>query len=186
MATTMAMQTSFDGQYSNDEIPGLGLIRSESMDVINDPRVFGGNILFKRMGAFHLISFAAVVMCVLSVQNLLGMEQPSPTPIQYAAMIALTLTFILNLMTVVVIVVQVYHMTRLSTVGPMGFETSASYYMHPDITTLRHGAARIFFVNVVVLLVAIALTIYVKFKADMTFTPSMYVFGCGRLLPLRR
>eukprot|EP00425_Heterocapsa_triquetra_P034834 CAMPEP_0195125870 /NCGR_PEP_ID=MMETSP0448-20130528/133826_1 /TAXON_ID=66468 /ORGANISM="Heterocapsa triquestra, Strain CCMP 448" /LENGTH=147 /DNA_ID=CAMNT_0040163535 /DNA_START=21 /DNA_END=464 /DNA_ORIENTATION=+ len=58
----------------------------------------------------------------------------------------MTLIFIMNLFTVVVLLQQMFMTYRLLTTGPTGFEVAKSYYLNPNITTLRHTAIKMFFI----------------------------------------
>lgn len=144
----------------------LGLFRAHSMEVTNDPRFFHKNVLLKRMGAFHVIAVTAVLIANLSCMQMLQMESSKfngiKGNIRYVAFVLFSTCFVLNLVTVVIIVQQLFQMTRLATAGSTGFELAKSYYLNPNIVSMRHLAANIFFVCIPIFLAAVGLTIYVK------------------------
>lgn len=147
---------------SSHVLPLLDLVRAESMDMQNDPRMFANNVLMARLGAFHVISVCAVLMGNLCCTQMLKLEGHFESPVQYFAFVTLAACFILNLFAVIVIVQQLFHLHRLSTAGATGFETAKSYYLNKNIVTLRHMAARMFFFCIPVFLVCLACSVYVK------------------------
>lgn len=153
------------GLAAEDElnVPGVNCLpRAESMDVNNDPRMFSNNVLLKRLGAFQLISVCAVLMANLSCGQMLAMESKKYTNwTMYVAFCIMAVCFLFNLFTVVVLVQQMFHMYRLVTAGPTGFEMGKSYYLNPNIVSLRHLATKLFFIAIPLFLGTIGLTIYV-------------------------
>jgi hypothetical protein len=156
----------FHGEH-HEGIPLLkSLMRCESMEVLNDPRVFADNVLMKRLDAFHVIGICAILMSTLSAGQMVAMETTDfdgiRGGIRYIAFWAMTIGFAANLMSGLIITVQLFHMTRLITAGSTGYELAKSYYLNKNILMLRHMAAKLFFFTTPVFLMSTALTIYVK------------------------
>lgn len=175
------MADQFEGEHGA-ELPGLSLIRSESMEVRNDMRFFAGNVIHKRLGAFHLIAVSALFIGVYSAKKMMELETDDPevykTPtgkIMYAALVAMAGSFILCLTAGIIILVQLYHITRLITFGPTGFEMAKSYYLNPNVTTMRHFAVRCFFACIPLYMIASGISIYLKLGEEK---------GLYRSLPL--
>lgn len=144
------------------------------MDISNDPRVFAKNVVMKRLGAFHLISISAVLTSHLCIKQMLAILKQFNNPhtdlvyaMQYGSLVALSLIFILNLISVVIIITQIYHISRMSTAGPHGFEIASSYYLDSCATSLRHAAARNFFFCIPLFIIVLACTVYVQSGGDL-------------------
>merc|ERR1719382_476991 len=67
--------------------------------------------------------------------------------IQYTGFCLMCVVFVLNLTTVIVLIQQLFMTYRLLTAGPTGFEIAKSYYLNPNIVTMRHMAVKGFFVQ---------------------------------------
>jgi hypothetical protein len=178
----MAMQTNaysnletvnkaehFSGEHGKSEMLGVtflektGLVKAQSMEVTNDPRMFAKNVLVQRLGAFHVIAVAAVLMAKKSCGLMLGMETAHFNhPIQYVAFFSMACAFVMNLFCVLVITLQLFHVFRLITTGPTGFEIAKSYYLNANVVSLRHLAAMAFFTCLPTFVFASACQIWIK------------------------
>lgn len=141
--------------------------RADSMEVTNDPRMFGANVLATRMNAFHVMAVCSVLLANLSCGQMMGNEDDEfPLTIRgvgkYFAFFTGAVVFIMNLSAAIIIIQQLFHMTRLATAGPTGFEISRSYYLNPNVLKLRHMGARLFFISLPTYLFCIGLTVYIK------------------------
>lgn len=155
---------SFDGHHSTSVFCGAhGLFRSESMHVSNDPRMMANNVILTRMGAFHVISVSAVLMACLSCKIMMQMESDQFINWgHYACFITLVISFLCDIFCVIVIVQQLFHITRLATAGPHGFELAQAYYLNPNVVTLRQFAVRLYFTSVPLYICSTAFSIVVK------------------------
>jgi len=125
------------------------LPRAYSMDVDNDPRFSAPTVLSKRLGAFHMIAVASVLMLNLAIgqvfQLMPGMNMKTSGGI--ACIIGFCLmcsVFVANLCAVVIFSQQLYMTYRLETSGSSGFEMAKSFYLNPNVVTMRHWAAKCF------------------------------------------
>lgn len=136
------------------------------MEMANDPRYFQDNVLLKRMDAYHVIGVTAVLLGNLSCMQMLKMESDDfhgiKGNIRYAAFCVFAATFVLNLVTVIIIVQQMFQVTRLATAGSTGFEIAKSYYMNPNIVALRHTAVMTFFCCIPIFMIGVGLSLYVN------------------------
>eukprot|EP00448_Togula_jolla_P034598 CAMPEP_0170645784 /NCGR_PEP_ID=MMETSP0224-20130122/43283_1 /TAXON_ID=285029 /ORGANISM="Togula jolla, Strain CCCM 725" /LENGTH=227 /DNA_ID=CAMNT_0010977061 /DNA_START=70 /DNA_END=753 /DNA_ORIENTATION=+ len=154
-----------DEEFDSHDQPNmfLSLLRSSSMEITNDPRIMAKNVLLTRLGAFHVIAITAVLVANKAIGSMLALEAKEiKDPLQYVALVVLAATFMSNLFAVIVIIIQLFHLTRLSTAGPTGFELARSYYLNANVVTMRHLAARTFFFFIPVFISAEAASIWVK------------------------
>jgi len=144
MYSTLNNTVKFDGDREA-QLPGLSLVRSESMEMTNDPRFFGATVLKNRMAAFKTISVVATLLLKQSASQMFKLSKKDITPIQYVGFVCMTFVFLICLFTVIVIVQQLFHSMRLLTVGASGFEMAKGYYMNINIASMRHTVTRGFF-----------------------------------------
>jgi hypothetical protein len=159
----------FDGEHGGSELPGLSFIRSESMEVRNDLRFFAGNVIMQRLGAFHVIAVSSLFIGSFSAKKMMELETDKQSDFErdsfkfrYAAIVAMAISFILCFTAAIIITVQLYHITRLATVGPTGFEMSKSYYLNANVTSMRHIAVKCFFLCIPAYMFAAGISIYVR------------------------
>lgn len=161
---SIAKAEHFDGHISAGKFWGAGgMFRSDSMDISNDPRFMAPNVILTRMGAFHLISVSAVLLGCLSCKMMLQMETDEFVNWgHYATFVFLSCSFVCDLFCVIVIVQQLFHITRLVTAGPHGFELAQAYYLNHNVVSLRQFAVRMYFISVPVFMCSTAYSIVVK------------------------
>lgn len=158
-------------------IEGSGLVRSESMEITNDPRFFTGNVIDKRLSAFHLAGMISVIMLKVAMGNLFKMKKDisydtfnpwkdNDGLAQVIGFVLLTFTLFLNIITVYVTIAQIYHTYRLMTAGPTGFEMATSYYLNRNIIFWRHFSLMCMFISFPVILVSCGLRMLVKFDKE--------------------
>lgn len=152
------VQSKFLGTHFGN-LPMLSVFpRAESVDLTNDPRIFGANALSGRLVAFRTISVACVFLTGLSAAQMKGsLESPVMGPVQFAGLCMMTLTFLFNLFALVVLLQQIFQVYRLMTSSSIGFDFAKSYYLNPNITKLRHIAVKAFFTSLPMLISAMAL-----------------------------
>lgn len=153
------------------------LPRSDSMDCVNDPRFMSNSVIAKRLAAFQTISVVAVIMVNLSKATMFNLEKDMDVnsghigAIQYAGFVVMTLVFLFNLTTVIVVVQQLFMTYRLLTTGPTGFEVAKSYYLNPNITTLRHCTIKLFFFSLPLFVIGSGAMVVVNFSKHPNSEP---------------
>jgi len=153
----------FEGYHSESMLPGLRCMRSDSVEVTNDPRIFLDNILARRLSAFSSIVVAAILVGSVSCSCLLTIEDDNKDNwVKYAGLVGMVTVFLLNLFCVLVITQQYYQVFRLMTAGPMGFEIAKSYYLNVNIATMRHMATQSFFRSIPIFTFSIGCMIFEK------------------------
>lgn len=164
----------FDGPASKKTMfqpPGASkpLVRSDSLNVINDPRIAQTNVISARLTYFSTISVAAALIATLAftaisiVQPANDASDEGKVNFSYCNFIALTgmsVALVANMFTVVVLTHQMYIVGRMLTAGPLGFEMGKSLYLNKNITTLRHVAVQSFFRSIPLFLISAAFMVY--------------------------
>mmetsp|Transcript_1863 Transcript_1863/g.4277 ORF Transcript_1863/g.4277 Transcript_1863/m.4277 type:complete len:221 (-) Transcript_1863:109-771(-) len=165
------------GGHSGTMLPLVTCFRTESMEVSNDPRMMAKNILLKRMGAFHVIAVSAVLLGNLSLKEMSDLQKDEITgEVQYLAFFALGMTFLMNFCTVVIIIQQLFYITRLSTMSANGFEVAQTYYLNHNVITMRHCATWMFFICIPIFMLAVAGVVFVKFGKRYEMSLPVVVF----------
>lgn len=176
----------FDGRSSNSVLPPLQFVRSESMHINNDPRFFTDSVLLKRLDGFRVVAVTSTIFCTLSVKNVMLLESSKlkvqDHPLQLVALVLMTLVFMLNILTVIVLVSQTFHVWRLTTTGSTGFEVSRSYYTNHNIVVARRWATRGFFISVPMFVIAMASTNYVEFTEGKSTQWVRAYIVCGLMV----
>jgi len=119
------------------KLENAGLFRSDSMDMSNDPRFFQGSILNKRLAAFSGLGVVSGLMIgfthgALTQQATMDITTTEGKLHALGFLISCVGLFA-NVIATYVSVAQVYHVYRLETAGPTGFEMATSYYLNPNI-----------------------------------------------------
>lgn len=162
-----------------------GLLRTDSMDIVNDPRFFTDNVLNYRIQAFLGTSVVSGLMIGNVVYQLFGMSKEMPIfnsvhmmkdvdgMLQFVAFFMLTWILFANFLAVYVGVAQPYHTYRLMTAGPTGFDAAASYYLNRNIVAWRHMAIKGMLQSIPVYLFQMGLRLVVKLDRDNTHSPNL-------------
>eukprot|EP00418_Pyrodinium_bahamense_P085307 CAMPEP_0179073176 /NCGR_PEP_ID=MMETSP0796-20121207/32436_1 /TAXON_ID=73915 /ORGANISM="Pyrodinium bahamense, Strain pbaha01" /LENGTH=268 /DNA_ID=CAMNT_0020770361 /DNA_START=24 /DNA_END=830 /DNA_ORIENTATION=- len=176
------------GQYFSDlSAPLSWLPRSESMEVTNDPRFLQKSVISKRLTAFQTISVVAVLMVNLSVKQMFLLQKDIHIRtfvgiVQYTGFLLMTIVLLMDLFTVIVVVQQFFMTYRLLTAGPTGFEVAKSFYLNPNIVTLRHMAVRAFLLSLPMFVASTGCMVFVVFDragAYMLAVPAFVILGIG-------
>jgi hypothetical protein len=176
MANNFSGRQDAGGVFSS-MVEGSGLVKADSMEITNDPRFFTGNVLDKRLGAFHIAGMVSVLMVKVAAGNVMKMKKDwswatfdprkdNDGIVQILGFALLNLTLYLNVITVYVTIAQMYHTYRLMTAGPTGFEMAASYYLNRNVTFWRHFGIMCMFISFPTLLISCGLRLTVKFDKD--------------------
>lgn len=150
----------------------IGLIQSESMDLTNDPRFFQGNVLNKRLAAFSGLSVVSGLM-VGTASGVISMKkdinfQTYEGVMQLVSFSLMAIVLFLNVIATYVGVAQIYHVYRLETAGPTGFEMATSYYLNPNIVAWRHLAVKCMLNGMPIFLISSGIRICVNFERSAT------------------
>mmetsp|Transcript_2209 Transcript_2209/g.4941 ORF Transcript_2209/g.4941 Transcript_2209/m.4941 type:complete len:221 (-) Transcript_2209:155-817(-) len=143
------------------------LPHAESMEVTNDPRFMSDNVIAKRLVAFQTVSVVAVLMVNLSVKQMFLLEKNVHLNVvgvvQYTGFTIMTIVFLMDLFAVIVVVQQLFMTYRLLTAGPSGFEIAKSYYLNPNIVTMRHMAVKGFLCSLPLFVASTGCMVFVVF-----------------------
>jgi len=184
---------NFAGTY--DEPTGLagfiessGVVRSDSMDVVNDPRFFQDNVINYRLAAFSGLSVVSGLLVQNCMNQLFMMNKNMqiftknhsifhPMGIlQLVSFLMLIVILGLNMLATYVGVAQPYHTIRLMTAGPTGFDSAASYYLNRNIVAFRHAAIRGLLTSLPLYILQMGIRLMVKFDRDTSKRPSMTTY----------
>jgi len=92
------------------------------------------------------------------------------------------MTFVLfaNIIATYVGVAQIYHTYRLETAGPTGFEMATSYYLNPNIVSLRHIAVKCMLNSLPLFLISTGVRIEINFERQVVepVPPSPWSIRC--------
>jgi hypothetical protein len=149
-------------------LQAFGLARAESMEMRNDPRFFTDNVVNYRIAAFGTMSIVSGLMIGTAMSDIMGMDKNINCThwvgaLQFVSFGMLLLVFFFNMVGTYVGVAQPYHVMRLLTSGPTGFEAAASYYLNKNIITWRHFAIKYMLVSLPLYIVQMGLRLVVKF-----------------------
>lgn len=156
------------------------LVSSVSMDMENDPRFFQDNVIDQRVSALQALGVVSslIVKCgtsdggsVEGLENMLEAGGMSGLVtfdgiVFQVAFGMLAFAMISNLLATYVSVAQSYHVFRLVSAGPMGFEMAKSYYMNRNITNIRHFTIRSMLWSIPLLLIQAGLRFLTKFDTE--------------------
>lgn len=154
-----------------------GLVRSESMDVTNDPRFFAGNVMDKRLSAFKSLTLVSSIMFgtalgqCFSLKKDFDLSKWDPYVGNVAALQVLSFFLALTvaiqcLLSLYIIAQQLFYTYRLMTAGSLGFDIAAVFYLTRTITWWRHMAIKFLFNGLLKFLVFVGIQLFVKFFKD--------------------
>jgi len=154
------------------------LVKSESMDITNDPRFFTDNVLDKRLAAFAGLSVVSGLMVQSAMDQAFSMRKDLNLfnidgCFQCFGFLLMCIVLYCNMLATYVGVAQPYHTYRLMTAGPTGFESAAAYYLHKDIVAWRHLSVKLMLSSLPVFLVSSGLRFVVKFDRDSSAGPHL-------------
>jgi len=168
------------------KLESAGLFRSDSMDMSNDPRFFQGSILNKRMAAFSGLGVVSGLMVGFTQSSIRSMSNMDFTTLEGqlhgVGFIISCMGLFANVIATYVSVAQVYHVYRLETAGPTGFEMATSYYLNANIVAWRHLAIKCLLLSLPLFLVSTGIQIEVQLgsASSKPRLPSLMVArACG-------
>lgn len=145
--------------------------RAESMDLINDPRFFNGNVIEKRLTAFmglNVLGMFALSHC-LSMAFSLKKDFVLSTFEGCFQMFSFCIMAVTSFMLIVAIFVQtnqVYYVHRLLTAGPTGFEQASLFYLNSTMTKWRHFSMKSLMLGLMGYMLTAGAILSVKFVKD--------------------
>jgi hypothetical protein len=168
---------SADGCTLSSCVTAVGLARAESMDMTNDPRFFSKNIMDKRLSAFKQLTIVSALMFGTALGQTFkmkkdmnfGKSEPYVGNIaiwQFFGFVIALIVSIMCLISLYVIVHQLFYTYRLMTAGPTGFEQASVFYLTKVITMWRHFAIKCLFQGLMLFLVLVGVQLLVKFYKD--------------------
>merc|ERR1719329_401230 len=158
-------------------IEKMGFVRSESMDVSNDPRFFQDNVINYRITAFAGLSVVSGLMLqnaydrAFDMKKHMGLFNRSGRFdldyfCQLVGFLLLVFVILVNMLSTYIGVVQPYHTIRLMTAGQMGFEMSASYYLNKNICFWRHFSIKMMLLSLPAFSFSTGFRLLVRFDRD--------------------
>lgn len=159
----------------------VGLVGSESMDLVNDPRFFSTTVIEKRLAAFSglaTVGTLALGNCVSQMFSLkkdmnfddrIDLFDVIPVYIGWLQIgsffVQMFISFML-LTAVFVMVQQMFYVHRLLTAGPTGFEQASLFYLNRTMTAWRHLSMKSLLFGLVGYMLASGFVLFVKFLKD--------------------
>lgn len=157
---------------------GLGkLVRIESMDITNDPRFFAGNVMDKRLGALKSLTLVSSIMFGTAMKQCfvlkkdMNFEEVDPLVgnigmWQITAFFLALMVSIQCLLSLYVVVQQLFYCYRLMTAGSLGFDLAAIFYLTKTITMWRHLAIKMLYNGMLKFLILVGVQLFVSFYQD--------------------
>lgn len=156
----------------------MGLARSDSWDMVNDPRYFSENVIDKRLAVFSDGGLAVVSGLLLSmvIDQVNDMNKAFSLDtvdgwLQFAAFAIMAALIFCYMLSLYVSVAQLYHTLRLVSAGSLGYDMASMYYLNPRIMFWRHLAIKVTLLSLPLFVVASALRMVFKIdeaSRDMT------------------
>jgi len=154
-----------------------GLARAESMDLVNDPRFFTGNVLDKRLGAFAKLSMVTAIMLGTSMGQMFALKKDMNFEefvfgwlpmgwIQFSAFLLEMTVLFCCLIAVYVMVHQIFFTIRLMTAGATGVEQASMFYLNRTICMWRHIAIKCLLNGLWIFIMSAGILVFVKFYKD--------------------
>jgi len=149
-----------------------GLVPSESMDMVNDPRMMTDNVLNKRLVALSSLALVSTVMTAITGGLIVAQKKDIELATiqgfcQFISLLLLNAILFSNLLATYIGIAQHYFAYRLMTAGPMGYEMASRFYLNPNITFWRHASIRLMLMSLPTFLMAGGLKQMVAFSQDM-------------------
>jgi hypothetical protein len=180
------------GQYDDalgvaSVFEGLNFVKSDSMEIKNDPRFFQDNVLNKRLKAFTGVAVVSSLLVQSSMKEMFAMDKNMQLytaqggsrfhfngMIQLLAFVMLLVIFMCNMLSAYVGVAQPYHTIRLMTAGATGFETATSYYLNRNIVAWRHMAIKYMLLSLPLYISQMGFRLIVKFDRQTKADPDAF------------
>lgn len=170
---------------SSHHLEQMNLVKSESMEVTNDPRFFTDNIINYRLAAFGSVSVISGLLVQTCMDTVFDMNKNMQIYtyrdgkfhingiFQLIAFGLILLILTVNMLATYVGVAQPYHTIRLMTSGATGFEAAASYYLNKNIVLWRHTAIKSMLLSLPAFMFHMGLRLLVKFDRENMEEPEL-------------
>lgn len=147
------------------------LPRSESMELVNDPRFFLGSVVEKRLLAFQGLTVLGTLFVSSSIMQMFVLKKNMNLGellgwLQLVGFVCHMLVCFLLVTAVSVYVQQTFYIYRLLTAGPTGFEQASLFYLNESITGWRHFAMNGMLSGIPGFMLASGIELLVKFVKD--------------------
>lgn len=159
-------------------------MRSDSMDLQNDPRFFQPNVIDKRLSALASLVVVCTLVLGTAMTMLFGLKKDMHfdgsfwcTFVGCAHIFGFYGQVVVSLccmLAVYVICQQLYHIYRLMTSGPTGIEIAGMYYLTDSVVLWRHCAVTFLLNGLVVFVMASGLILFVKLVKDGNSLPQCF------------
>lgn len=159
-------------------------MRSDSMDLQNDPRFFQPNVIDKRLSALSSLVVVCTLVLGTSMTMLFGLKKDMHFDgsgwcyfvgiAHICGFYGQVLVSLFCMMSVYTICQQLYHIYRLMTSGPTGIEIAGMYYLTDSIVLWRHLAVQCLLNGLVVFVIASGLILFVKLVNDGGSLPQCF------------
>lgn len=123
-------------------------VGTSSMPMVNDPRFFEGNIIDKRLLAIAMLATVSGLMVGSAMDNCFSLEKDYHLNtldgwLQLFMFLLMSVVLFANIGAVYIGVAQPYHVYRLTSGGPLGYEMAAYYYLNADVAYYRHLSVKL-------------------------------------------
>eukprot|EP00929_Paragymnodinium_shiwhaense_P111955 TRINITY_DN80208_c0_g1_i1.p1 TRINITY_DN80208_c0_g1~~TRINITY_DN80208_c0_g1_i1.p1 ORF type:complete len:260 (+),score=51.06 TRINITY_DN80208_c0_g1_i1:115-894(+) len=172
--------SSYDNTASSFQQIALstGFLRSESMDLNNDPRFFAANVIDKRLAAFGSLSIVSGLMLGTSMDQCFSLNKdfdltPKWPYMGYFQLIGFCMQMCVTFMCLIALYVtahQLFYTYRLMTSGPTGFECASVFYLSKSIVMWRHFSIKCLFHGLWLFMLSSGFQLLGKFYKDALAT----------------
>lgn len=153
------------------------LAREDSMDLVNDPRFFHGNVINKRLAAFNKLTVVSSLMLGTSMGQLFKLKKNMNFDefvdgwlpmgwIQFTGLLINGVVAFSCLTSVYIMAHQIFYTYRLLTAGPTGFEQASMFYLNRTVCVWRHFAIKCLFNSLWLFIIATGFLVFVTFYKD--------------------
>jgi len=158
----------FDGDTNSEPVMFAvldPLIRTESVDVNNDPRIMSDSVISHRLNGFASVVVASMLLCSLAFSAILTLVpaqrgEKGFSILKLAALVGNVTTVCLNLFCTVVVIQQMYLINRIATSGAMGFEMAKSLYLSKTYVMIRHVGISCFYRSIPLFVMTLAVMVW--------------------------
>lgn len=189
-----AHDVKYEGEHNDapqvlNMLERMGLLRTESMTLVNDPRFFQGNVIDKRLQAFAGLGVISGLLVATSIDQIFNMKKDMILTtgdgfFQFVGFFLMTSVLFCNTLATYVTVAQSYHTYRLISAGPNGFEMATSYYLNKNMVFWRHLAIKCMLSSLPLFLMSSGIRMLVKFDKDEMRQPTWVSIGGHEPSPL--
>lgn len=160
-------------------------IRTDSMELTNDPRFFQSNVIDKRLHAISKLLLVSSLILGTSMSQLFSLRKDMNFDgskwcalTGCAQLVGFSMQVIVSfhcLIAVYTMSHQLYHIYRLMTSGPTGIELAGMYYLSPAIALWRHTAVKALLSGLWLFVLASGAILFVKFIKDGDALPQCFL-----------